>query len=102
MEEMTFVLDLNPKHNPYYKFGLICNPFHGSTSTGNQTQLALLKGLASGVPKDSLDKFLGQLGLSMEAVNIIKKETKENEKYQIKITWNEKLGGNLTIQKLES
>ena len=84
VQAKTFILDLNPKHNPFYRFKLLCNPFHIGTGI-NQIE----NGLAMGVPKSSLDKFLPYIGISKEAIRLIKEKTKRNHKYRITLKWDE-------------
>lgn len=82
-----FVINLNPEQNPFYKYALICNPFvcgnHG------EQRLEIEKGLASGCSKADLDKFLPQIGVSgKEAIETIKKNTKNGHKYRVTVEWN--------------
>jgi hypothetical protein len=99
IKTLEFELNLNPEQNwMLTHWGLLCNPFE---CDGNMMRRQTIRGLASGIDRKSLNKFLPQIGLSKEVTKKIISKVRMHNKYKIKVTWDSiKERGSLEVRKL--
>ena len=68
---------------------------------GDMMMRQTIRGLARGIDRKSLNKFLPQIGLSKEVTKKIISKVRMHNKYKIKVTWDSiKERGSLEVKKL--
>jgi hypothetical protein len=82
--EIKFFLNLDWRKNRYRKFGLWCNPFSGWAEQ-SRARMTAESALSAGIPKSLLKRYVPMLGLSMEVVRVLQKNTLAGKRYTVTV-----------------